>query len=110
MAKGRIGLDIGSTAVRAAELSSGAQPAVLRAAQVPLPPGAVENGEVRDPEAVAQGLRELWQRGGVKSRQVWLGGGNQRGGGRGIALPHLPKKGLKRSPGLPVQEFIPEAV
>ena len=31
MAKGRIGLDIGSTAVRAAELSAGTQPTVDRA-------------------------------------------------------------------------------
>src|SRR5438093_6271206 len=110
MAKGRIGLDIGSTAVRAAELSSGAQPAVLRAAQVPLAPGAVENGEVRDPEAVAQGLRELWQRGGFKSRQVWLGVGNQRVVVREIALPYLPEKELKSSLGFQVQEFIPMSV
>ena len=47
MAKGRIGLDIGSTAVRAVELAGGDPPAVIKAAQVPLPVGAVENGEVR---------------------------------------------------------------
>ena len=41
MAKGRIGLDVGSTAVRAAELAPGPQGAVIRAAQVPLPPGVV---------------------------------------------------------------------
>ena len=110
MVKGRIGLDIGSTAVRAAELSAGAQPAVLRAAQVPLPPGAVENGEVRQPDAVAQGLRELWQRGGFKSREVWMGVGNQRVVVREIALPYLPEKELKSSLGFQVQEFIPMSV
>ena len=33
MAKGRIGLDIGSTAVRSAELSVSRQPSVVRAGQ-----------------------------------------------------------------------------
>ena len=110
MARGRIGLDIGSTAVRAAELSSGSTPTVIRAAQVPLAPGAVENGEVRDPEAVAEALRQLWQQGGFKSRQVYLGVGNQRVVVREIALPYLPEKELRQSLGFQVQEFIPMSV
>ena len=110
MARGRIGLDIGSTAVRAAELSAGAAPTVIRAAQVPLPAGAVENGEVREPEAVADALRQLWQQGGFKSRQVYLGVGNQRVVVREIALPYLPEKELRQSLGFQVQEFIPMSV
>ncbi len=110
MAKGRVGLDIGSTAVRAAEISTGAKPVVVRAAQVPLPVGAVENGEVREPAAVSQALRELWQRGGFKNRQVWMGVGNQRVVVREIALPYMPEKELRASLGLQVQEFIPMSV
>lgn len=110
MAKGRIGLDIGSTAVRAAELTFGPQPTVIRAAQVPLDPGAVENGEVRDPELVAEALRVLWQKGGFKGREVWLGVGNQRVVVREIALPYLPEKELRQSLGFQVQEFIPMPV
>jgi type IV pilus assembly protein PilM len=110
MAKGRIGLDIGSTAVRAAELSAGTQPSVIRAAQRPLPAGAVENGEVRDPAAVSEALRELWKDGGFSSGQAWLGVGNQRVVVREIALPFLPEKELKASLGLQVQEFIPMPV
>ncbi|TMK59538.1 MAG: type IV pilus assembly protein PilM [Actinobacteria bacterium] len=110
MAKGRIGLDIGSTAVRAAELSAGTQPTVVRAAQGPLPAGAVENGEVREPLAVSSALRELWKRGGFSSGQVWLGVGNQRVVVREIALPFLPEKELKASLSLQVQEFIPMPV
>jgi len=110
VAKGRIGLDIGSTAVRAAELSAGTQPTVVRAAQGPLPAGAVENGEVREPLAVSSALRELWKRGGFSSGQVWLGVGNQRVVVREIALPFLPEKELKASLSLQVQEFIPMPV
>jgi type IV pilus assembly protein PilM len=110
MAKGRIGLDIGSTAVRAAELSGGAQPTIVRAAQTPLPPGAVENGEVRDPGLVTEALKNLWSIGKFKSRQVWLGVGNQRVIVREIALPYLPEKELRQSLGFQVQEFIPMSV
>ena len=109
MAKGRIGLDIGSTAVRAVELV-GAPLAVVRASQVALPPGAVESGEVRDPAAVSEALRRLWSEGGFKGREVWLGVGNQRVVVREIALPYLPEKELRASLGFQVQEFIPMPV
>ena len=110
MPKTRIGLDVGSTAVRAAELAEGSPPTVVRAAQVPLPAGAVENGEVRDAEAVSEALRELWTRGGFKSRKVWMGVGNQRVVVREIALPTMPEKELRQSLGFQVQEFIPMPV
>jgi type IV pilus assembly protein PilM len=109
MAKGRIGLDIGSTAVRAVELV-GAPPAVVRASQIALPPVAVESGEVRDPTAVSDALRRLWDEGGFRGRQVWLGVGNQRVVVREIALPYLPEKELRSSLGFQVQEFIPMPV
>jgi type IV pilus assembly protein PilM len=110
MAKGRIGLDIGSTAVRAVELTGGDPPTVVKAAQVPLPAGAVENGEVKEPELVSDALRELWERGGFKARRVYMGVGNQRVVVREIALPYLPEKELRASLGFQVQEFIPMSV
>ena len=111
MPKLRVGLDIGSTAVRAAELSvTGGQVSVLRAAQVKVADGAVQNGEVRQPEAVADALRELWSVGKFKSRQVVMGVGNQRVVVREIGLPWLPEKELRDSLGFQVQEFIPMSV
>jgi type IV pilus assembly protein PilM len=110
MAKIRVGLDIGSTAVRAAEMTVADVPTVLRAAQVPLPEGAVENGEVRQPAAVTDALRELWGVGSFKSKQVHLGVGNQRVVVREISLPYLPQKELRDSLGFQVQEFIPMPV
>jgi type IV pilus assembly protein PilM len=106
-----VGLDIGSTAVRAAEVAvSGGQVSVLRAAQVKVADGAVENGEVRQPEAVADALRELWAVGKFKSKQVVMGVGNQRVVVREIGLPWLPEKELRDSLGFQVQEFIPMSV
>jgi type IV pilus assembly protein PilM len=110
VAKTRVGLDIGSTAVRAAEVTMGDSPQVLRAAQVPLAAGAVENGEVREPDVVAEALRELWKRSGIKSKRVYLGVGNQRVVVREVSLPWLPEKELRASLGFQVQEFIPMSV
>ena len=109
MARTRIGVDVGSTAVRVAEVAAGDIPVVVRAAQVPLPPGVVEAGEVRQPEAVAEALREVWSKSGVKSKQVYLGVGNQRVFVREVALPWLPEKELRDTLGFQVQEFIPMA-
>ena len=109
MARTRIGVDVGSTAVRVAEVAVGDIPVVVRAAQVPLPPGVVESGEVRRPEAVAEALREVWAKSGVKSKQVQLGVGNQHVVVREIVLPWLPEKELRDTLAFQVQEFIPMA-
>jgi type IV pilus assembly protein PilM len=108
VAKGRIGLDVGSTAVRAAEVVNGSDlPSLVRAAQVPLPPGAVDSGEVRDVEALSAAIRELWQRGAFKSKQAVLGVGNQRVVVREVTVPALPPKELKQSLAFQVQDLIP---
>ncbi len=109
MPRTRIGVDVGSTAVRVAEVAAGEIPVIVRAAQVPLPPGVVVAGEVRQPEVVAEALRELWSKAGVKSKQVHLGVGNQRVVVRELALPWLPEKELRDTLGFQVQEFIPMA-
>ena len=108
MAGRRIGVDIGSSAVRAAELAlGGGPPSLVRIAQVPLPPGAVENGEVRDPDVVAESLRELWGKGRFKARDVVLGVGNQRVVVREVTLPWLAPKEMRESLPYQVQEFVP---
>jgi type IV pilus assembly protein PilM len=108
VAKGRIGLDVGGTAVRAAEVVPGGDPpGLVRAAQVPLPPGTVQNGEVRDGAAVSQAIRELWQRGSFRGKQVTMGVGNQRVVVREVTVPSLPPKELRQSLPFQVQELIP---
>jgi type IV pilus assembly protein PilM len=102
----RIGVDIGATAVRAAQLRLD-PPTLVRVAQVRLPEGAVQGGEVRDGNAVAAALTELWQLGRFKSRQVHLGIGNQRVVVREVTLPWLPDKELRESLPFQVQEYVP---
>jgi type IV pilus assembly protein PilM len=108
MARVRIGVDIGATSVRAAELSMrDVPPSLVRVAQVPMPAGAVANGEVRDPAVVSDALKELWKKGKFKSREVILGVANQRVVVREVAVPWLSDKELREALPFQVQEFVP---
>lgn len=106
MARVRIGVDIGATAVRAAEVKF-SPPNLVRVGQVPLPTGAVANGEVRDPEAVGAALRDLWKSAKFRKREVVLGVGNQRVVVREVSLPWLPEKEFRASLPFQVQEHVP---
>src|SRR5690606_18564621 len=98
MAKTRVvGLDIGSTAVRAAELEFGSggphgpgQPTLLRYGAVALPAVAVQDAEVAEPGTVARALRGLWRQARFSTPDVVLGVGNPRAGVRELDLPWLP--------------------
>src|SRR6266516_1974192 len=108
MVRARVGLDIGSTGVRAAELAMrGTPPTLVRVGQVPLPAGAVASGEVRDANVVAEAIRELWRRGKFGSKEVILGVANQRVVVREVSLPWLADKELRASLPFQVQEYVP---
>ncbi|MDP8969363.1 MAG: type IV pilus assembly protein PilM [Actinomycetota bacterium] len=104
-----IGLDIGSRAVRAVQISVGGRgPATLdRVGQVQLPPGALRDGEIAQPDAVVEALRALWSRFGFKGRRVALGVANQQVIVRRLDLPYLPENELRQSLGFQVQDSIP---
>lgn len=109
MGKTVIGLDIGSSAVRAVQLRIGARgPATLeRVGQVALPVGTVREGEVVDVEALGDALRTLWSRHGFKGRKVAVGVANQQVVVRQVELPYLPDDELRQSLQFQVQELIP---
>jgi len=74
MGERHVGVDIGSFGVRAAEVSVDAGVPVLhRFAQITLPPGSVEHGEIVDGPAVTEAIKQLWSKGGFKTRNVVVG-------------------------------------
>ena len=103
-----IGLDIGSTAVRAVQVNGGrGAPKLERLGQVLLPPGAVRDGEIRDPEAVAEAIRTLWSTYKLKGKKVALGLANQQVVVRQMDVPSLPDDELRASLDFQVQDAIP---
>ena len=108
----RIGVDIGSTALRAVEVRDPdkARPTVLRYCEVPLPDGAVSRGVVIDPDVVAAALKQLWSKGGFRSKSVVLGIGNQHVLVRDLTVPGATLAAIRESLPFQVQDMLPMAV
>jgi type IV pilus assembly protein PilM len=103
-----IGLDIGTSAVRAVQLNVGRGGATIeKLGQVILPHGVVRDGEIVDTDAVSEALRALWSQYGFKGRKVALGVANQQVVVRQVDLPYLPEDELRASLPFQVQEYIP---
>jgi type IV pilus assembly protein PilM len=103
MAERVLGLDVGTSAVRVVEVAfdrpggrgrSGKSPVVSRVGEVPLPPGAVRDGEVSDPDAVGAAIRELWRQTGLRSRDVRVGLTGPRVVVRVVDMPAMPDEEL----------------
>ena len=106
-----VGLDIGTTGVRAAQLSwSKDQVTLERFGQVALPVGAVQDGEVTDVEAVAEAIRELWSRVRFSTKKAIVGVANQKVIVRQIDLPWMPVAELRKSLAFQVADVLPMPV
>jgi type IV pilus assembly protein PilM len=103
-----VGLDIGTTSLRAVELSSGnrGKPNLLRSHEVLLQEGAVGRGEVVDEHAFSAALKRLWSEGGFKSKNVVLGMGNQRIFARDLSVPKMPLDRIRESLPFQVQNML----
>jgi type IV pilus assembly protein PilM len=104
-----IGLDVGTHAVRAAELElrRNGTPALTRFGQVALPLGAMRDGEVVDVHAVSAALRRLWAEAGFKSNRVIAGVGNLRVIVRQAEVPAMSEADLRSAIRFEAQDLIP---
>ncbi|MDR6610627.1 type IV pilus assembly protein PilM [Leifsonia sp. 1010] len=104
-----VGVDIGTTSLRAVEIEGPdkAKPLFAGYAIVPLPPGAVDRGEVVEPNTVAQCLRQLWTKGKFKSRTAVLGMGNQRVLVRDLTVPYATRERIRETLPFQVQDMLP---
>lgn len=114
MANKIVGLDIGATMIRAAEVESsgraqGGAPlgSLLKYAEAQMPPGAYVDGEVHDTATVAGALKRLWSQGGFSTKDVIVGIGNARTVVREMQVAELPMADLRKSLPFQVEEFLP---
>jgi type IV pilus assembly protein PilM len=108
MAQRIVGLDIGTSAVRAVELTVGDGRPVLEASgQVGLPPGCVVDGEVRDNTQVVASLNRLWREGGFSIRRVHLGVAGLRAITREIDMPPVPPSELDEAVRFQADQVVP---
>lgn len=103
-----VGLDIGTSAVRAAAVQTGKDIPVLRKlAQVPLPPGAVSGGEIVDEGSVRDALIQLFRSAKLPKKRVVVGLANQRVIVRRVDLPYMPDEELAEALPFQTQEYLP---
>ena len=108
MAQLIVGLDIGTSAVRAAELDvSSKPPQLLNYGQIGLPPGSVVNGEIHDATAVAEAVRRLWKSGQFSTTSVIVGIAGLRAITREIDLPFVPDNEVDSAVRFHSEEVIP---
>ena len=106
-----IGLDIGTSSVRAAQVSvSKGTPVLERFGQVALPPGVVRDGEVADADAVAAAIKTLWHQAKFTKKEVVLGVSNQKVVVRLVDLPWMPADDLKASLRYQAADLVPMPV
>jgi type IV pilus assembly protein PilM len=103
-----IGLDIGSSAVRAAEIEiKQGRRTLRRYAQVGLPHGYVVDGEIINIPGVSATLRRLWSEVGFSSTDVVVGVSGPRVFVRQADVPALNADDLRSSLKFDGQELIP---
>src|SRR5918994_4257568 len=103
-----VGVDIGTSAVRIAEVTRGRGGAsLLRFGQAALPEGAVVDGEIVDAGPVSETVAQLMKRTKVRSKKAILGIANQRVVVRQVDLPYLDEKEFRNSLQFQVADHIP---
>lgn len=108
MAKGAIGLDIGTSGVQVSQITvKGGEPTLVNFGGATLPQGAVREGEILDVGAVSAAIKTLLKDAKIKERRAILGVSNQRVVVRQIDLPFVEEAELRDSLRFQVQEFIP---
>jgi type IV pilus assembly protein PilM len=81
-----VGLKIGASQLAAATVSNNGHAEVLQVARTPLDPGIVTNGELRDPEQLAEALKAFFKEHGLPKRGVRLGIATNRIGVRTLEI------------------------
>jgi len=113
----RLGLDLGSTHVQLAEVEFANKNAVAIGtgvltgfAKVPIPRGALENGQVIDVGAVSSAIRKAVSIVAPKSKEVIIGVGGESVVVREIELPEMPMAQLRSSLPFQVQDLLPMSI
>ena len=103
-----VGLDVGSSAIRAAEIGLSQGRKVLRRyGQVGLPPGYVVDGEIVNIPGVTAALRRLWEEAGFSTNKVVLGVTGPRVFVRQAEVPALSAEDIRSLLKFDSQELVP---
>lgn len=103
-----VGLDLSRSSMTAVRLRYQTGGSILmQAANDSLPEGLIQEGEVRDVEALSFALKEFWKTHNIKGKKVALGLANQKVVVRTLEFPLLDPKELRSAIEFQAQDYIP---
>jgi type IV pilus assembly protein PilM len=107
--QGLIGLDIGSSAVRAVEtvISRQGERKIRKYSQLALPTGVVRAGVVHDASTVTRSIRAIWKETRFSTKRVFLSVTSVQVAVREITLPNLAPKELRKALPFLVRDVVP---
>ena len=103
-----VGLDIGSRSVKVAEITETKNGRKLRRfGMADIPPGAIEDGAISDPETVAQTIRQLFKSTNIKPGNVAMSIGGYSVIIKKINVQTMPEEQLQETIHFEAEQYIP---
>jgi type IV pilus assembly protein PilM len=103
-----VGLDIGSRSLKAAEIIESKRGRELkRFGMTDIPHGAIEDGTINDPEAVAESIRQLFKGHSIKERNVAISIGGYSVIVKKIAVQTMDEEQLHETIHFEAEQYIP---
>jgi type IV pilus assembly protein PilM len=103
-----VGLDVGASSVKAVELrASGQEYELVGLGIAQLAPGAVEGGEIRQPAAVQQAIRQAIDQGGIQATDAVIGVSGGSVIAKRVTLPKMSETELAESIRWEAEQHIP---
>jgi type IV pilus assembly protein PilM len=97
MAKRIVGINIGFSTVRAAQirLVSGRHPVVEKVYETPIPKGMVEFGDIKDKAGFTELLKRFWSEAKFDTKRVVMAAGSLHVFARQLTLPKLSTQRIR---------------
>jgi type IV pilus assembly protein PilM len=103
-----IGLDIGSRSIKASEISETKRGRTLeKFGMIDIDSGLIEEGAVREPEAVADNIRQLWKNSGFRGSNVAISIGGYSVIVKKINVQTVSEEQLQESIHFEAEQYIP---
>lgn len=107
MGRSAVSLDLGSSGIRAALFTPGKEVSVEHLAYVPLQPGIIAAGEVRDVEALTEALKGLWEANKFRTKNVHFSVGNNQVMVRAVNVDWMPEAEFRQALPYIAADYVP---
>ena len=103
-----VGLDIGSSTVKVSEVvDTGKGQSLKSFGMITIPSGAIEEGNVRDPDVVAAAIKKLFKENGIKEQNVAISIGGLSVIVKKINVATMEENDLQETINLEAEQYIP---